>query len=464
MRTVKQDLKKILGNDRGVALMMIMTSIIILMAVYGEFTFDSKISRIKATNILDRSQAKLLAESGLQMAITRLKLYKEAYNKVQSNPTIKQAVPPQLLNSLWEVPFIYPVPVGKNATVIFKETVGKFEKESLLDGSMKVSISNISNRFNLNLLRNNYFTLPANAEDPNRLPFRSSVLNTRDPGVSSEVSVDQSLFFHLRRLVEEKKEKDEGFAERHGNINYQDLVTNLKYYSSDFGSMQMDPMIGEAENSFQRVPLTPKFGPLGSVSELYAIPGWNDEIIELIQNEFSVYPTTQIDLNKITANMLRIMFPFPMLDEPQIQEFFLYRDDPQSPRFFNTIADLKRYFVEMKSWISEADFNTRMERFQQAGISFGSNPNLFKVTAEGSYNRAVFTIVAYVVLPQQENTQQGGQQGGGQPGGQQTGGAQGGGQPGGGQQGGGQQGGGQQGGSDQGAQLLEPRIIEIQIN
>ena len=58
--------------------MMIMTAIILLMAIYGEFTFESKISRIKATNVMDRSQAKLLAESGLQMAMTRLKLYKEA--------------------------------------------------------------------------------------------------------------------------------------------------------------------------------------------------------------------------------------------------------------------------------------------------------------------------------------------------------------------------------------------------
>ena len=75
---MKNDLKVILKNESGVALMMIMTAIILLMAIYGEFTFESKISRIKATNVMDRSQAKLLAESGLAMAMTRLKLYKEA--------------------------------------------------------------------------------------------------------------------------------------------------------------------------------------------------------------------------------------------------------------------------------------------------------------------------------------------------------------------------------------------------
>ena len=58
------DFKKILKNESGVALMMIMTAIILLMAIYGEFTFESKISRIKATNVMDRSQAKLLAGLG----------------------------------------------------------------------------------------------------------------------------------------------------------------------------------------------------------------------------------------------------------------------------------------------------------------------------------------------------------------------------------------------------------------
>lgn len=452
---IRNDLRKILHNQKGVALMMIMTAIILLMAIYGEFTFESKISRIKATNILDRSQAKLLAESGLQLAVTRLRLYKEAYNKIQSNPSAKQMVPTQLLNQLWEVPFIFPIPVGGNANRAFKDTVEKFTKETLLDGEMKVSIQNISNRLNLNLLR---VDMTKYNPDPNVDDGQdeNSMINMADNAILTDVSVDQSLFFLLKKLVDEKKEKDEAFEDRYANINYQEMLTTLKYYMSDIGGMQQDPLAGEAEKNFQQIPLSPKFGPLSSASELYSIPGWNDELIELIQNEFSVYPTTQIDFNKLTANMLRILIP-GVTDE-EVREFFLWRDDPETPKTINSKEDFKKYVMtEGLGRMSEEDFDKRMKLFESKGITFGANPNLFKIVSEGTYNRSNYTLVAYVILPKNEvNT--GAKCPQGQVGtppnckpapegeGSSTTGA------------------GAGGSTEQSAQLLEPRIIEIQIN
>ncbi|WP_408097028.1 general secretion pathway protein GspK [Peredibacter sp. HCB2-198] len=457
MMGFKKDLQKIMNNERGIALMMILTAIIILMAIYGEFTFESKISRIKATNILDRSQAKLLAESGLQLAMTRLRLYKEAYNYVQGNQNAKQAVSSQLLNQLWEVPFIYPIPVGGNATRAFKDTVEKFEFESLLDGQMKVSIQNISNRLNLNMLRIDMTKFnPDQSVDDGQ--DENSTLNMNEGAILTDVSVDQSLFFLLKRLVDDKKEKDEAFADRYGSINYQELLTNLKYYMSDYQSMNQDPLVGEAESNFQQIPLAPKYGPLSSASELYTIPGWNDELIELIHNEFSVYPSTQIDFNKLTTNMFKILIPQATDDD--IKEFFIWRDDPEQPRFLNSLEDFKKYIVQDKHLMNETDFDNRMKLFQQKGISFGSNPNLFKIVSEGSYNRSNYTLVAYVVLPKNSvgqatagTTGSTGTTTGTTTGGSTTGTTT-----------GGSTTGGTTAGANQNAQLLEPRIIEIQIN
>lgn len=395
-------MKNILRNQRGVALMMILTSIIILTAIYGQFTFDSKISRIRATNILDRTQAKLLAESGLQLAMARLRLYKEAFNKVESNPDAKKMVQPALLNQLWEVPYVYPIPLDKNASVILKDTVAKFTDESLLDGLMKVTIQNISSRINLNLLRTDVTKLKTD-DNGNIIPPDSSGLFDTGNEAADKISLDQTLYQLLKRLVDEKKEKDEAFADRWGNLNYQELFTNLKYYTSDYQTMANDPMIGEAEGAFQKIPLTPKFGPLSSTSELYAIPGWRDEIIDLIKNEFSVYPSMQIDLNKITSNMLKLLFPD--ISEDDIKRFFEYRDNPEDPQEINTVADLKKYFVDQARVISPEVFDARIKAFQDSGISFGSNPNLFKVVSVGEYNRAIYTLVAYVVLPPQEQVQ-----------------------------------------------------------
>lgn len=426
-------MKQILRNQRGVALMMILTAIIILTAIYGQFTFDSKISRIRATNILDRTQAKLLAESGLQLAMTRLRLYKEAYNKVESNPDAKRMVPPNLLNQLWEVPYIYPIPLDKNASVILRDTVGKFQEESLLHGEMKVTIQNISGRLNINLLRTDVSRLKFDDEG-NLIPPESSTIYDMGNEKEDEVSMDRALYQLLKRLVDEKKEKDDAFADRYGNLNYQELFTNLKYYTSDYQTMANDPMIGEAEANFQRIPLIPKYGPLSSASELYAIPGWTDELIELIQNEFSAYPSMQIDLNKITANMLRLMFP--RLSDDDVKEFFQYRDNPEDPQEMNSVADLKKYFVEQERIMSSEDFDARIQAFTKSGITFGSNPNLFKIVSVGEHNRASYTLVAYVVLPPQEQTQT-----------QQN-----------------PDSNSRDNNQKQSTQLLDPRIIEIQVN
>lgn len=393
----KKDFLKKLNNENGIALMMIMTAMILLMAIFGEFTFESKIARLKATNILDKSQAKLMAESGLQMAMTRLRLYKEAFNTIENNPNAKSTVPAQLLNQLWEVPFIYPIPIGAQASSTLKANVEKFAKETFLEGEMNVSIQNISNRLNLNMLRIDMTKFNPESTDEDT----SSALDMSDNAILKDVSIDQSLFFLLKNLIDEKKEKDEAFEDRYPNVNYQEMITTLKYYMSDFGTMNQDPLAFEAETNFQKIPLTPKYGPLSSSSELYAIPGWNDELIELIQNEFSVYPSTQIDFNKLTANMLRILIP--NITEDAVNDFFTWRDDPEQPQFINSKADFKKYIVDQERLMNETDFEERMKLFEQKGITFGSNPNLFKVVSQGTYNRSVYTLVAYVALPKKEN-------------------------------------------------------------
>ena len=371
-----KDLSHILKNQKGVALIMIMTTIIFLLMIYSEFTFESKISRIKTTNILDKSQAKLMAESGLQMAITRLKLYVEAYNKVQTNETAKTTVSPQLLNQLWEVPFMYPIPVPNGAAAAFKSTVEKFQQESILDGEMRVSIQSISNRINLNQLRLSYLTYNPETD----FDKVSSRLDTSETAILNDVSVDQSLYYMLKTLADRKKDTDEIFAEKYSRINYQELVSNLKFYMSDQGVLAQDPYSAQASANFQQADITPKYGPLGSSSEIYAIPGWDDELVELVKNEFSFYPTNQIDLNKLSANMLKLLFPTLM--ENDIEEFFAFKNDPTKVRYFNTTEDLKKYFVSTARNLTEDYFNQRIELFTKQGFTFSSNPNLFKIVAE----------------------------------------------------------------------------------
>ncbi len=477
-------MKKLLSNQSGVALIMVMTSILIMMALWGEFTFESKLSRIKTTNMLDKSQSKLLAESGIELAMTRLKLFKEAYNTWQSNQAAKDSISIQLINQLWEVPFAYPIPTLPNTGAQVKAAIEEFQKDSLLEGEMKVSIQNISNKLNLNMIRLSTLNKPPppqggalggaggggapGDDNGNGIPDDQETLP--DPNFSME----QQFLNYLTKRLREKGEEDEVFRERYGNLDAIQLVANLKYYISDKNprrqnSTPIDMQMDNSEQLFNDAKITAKHGPMSTFSEIYLIPGWDDTLVELIRGEFDVFPTVMIDLNKLTENMLRLLLP--TINDDEVKEFFQYRDNPEDPHFFNKLEDFKNYIVTVANIINENTFDEQFDKLKAQGIQFGAAPTLFRILSEGTMNRSVTTLVATVSMPGQEQQQAAGAQGGAQAG--QQAGAQAGQQAGAqaGQQGGAQSGqqAGAQGGGPAGANqspqlLLDPRIIELQIN
>jgi general secretion pathway protein K len=399
-------------SQAGVALIMVLTSIMILTALWGDFTFDSKISRIKTTNVMDRTQAKFLAESALELGITRLRLYKEAYNMWSKNPDAKNAVNIQLLNQIWELPFMYPLPLPPSAGAQVKASIDDFAKNAILEGEFKLSIQNISSKLNLNSLRVDILTKipdinPANpgaaanqlsVDDPNHPDHPDNPANQKDPAFS----VEQQLINHLTLKFNEKKEEDETFDDRYGSLDPIQLVANLKYYMSDKGAnrLQNTPVeqrYPEAEQSFDEAKVSPKFGPLSSFSEMNLIPGWDEEIINLVKDEFGVFPSVQIDLNKLTDSMLRLLIPSMSPDD--VKQFFEYRDDPNTPHVFNTLDDFKNYIVRIANLMDETSFDDRFNKFSKQGITFGPAPSLFKLIAEGTFNRATYTIIATISMP-----------------------------------------------------------------
>lgn len=444
-------IKKILRSESGIALMMVMTAMILLMAIWGEFTFESKISRIKTVNILDKAQSKLLAESGVQMAMARLRLYKEAHNYLEGNQSAKDAVPKQLLNQLWEVPYIYPLPVGKDAARTFKDAVEKFQEESLLEGEMRVTIQNISNRLNLNVLRYDIMKNQKLASGEETANFNIRLQNSNNPNAAA--TMPEAILAHLIKLINDKKEEDENFENKYSRIEPETLLAYIQHFTSD-KAIQRNDMNPDVERSFEELEITPKFGPLTSQSELYLMAAWPDDVIDLITQEFSVYPNNVIDLNKINKSMLRLLIP--QIDDAQMTDFFEYRDNPDMPRYFNTLEEFRKYITQIGRVMGEADFDQRFEVLQKLGIEFGASPQMFRIVSEGIYNRSTYTLVATVYLPKQKSGQQ-------QTGQEQTQRTQ--------QEGEEQQQqqqqtqeSGQGQAQQQNTQLLEPRIIEIQVN
>jgi len=382
---MKKDFKLIFSNQDGIALMLVMTAIVLLTAIMMAFSIDSNINKIKSYNIEDRGQAKLNAESGVQFAMVRLQLYAEAFNYVENNSAVKDFATPEVLNSIWNFPFIFPIPVNEKMNMIQKNAIDKFHKNTLIQGSMKLIITNISNKVNLNLLRVSLMSTITNEGDPPEDPPEDG---------DEEYEIANQLIKTLNYSIEKKSENDEDFMSNYMGSDTLQMINNLKVYISDPDSLEDD---GGALGEFAKIDSEPKMSPFSSMSEMYSIPGWVDDMVELVTGEYTVHGAVMIDLNKITEKMLRILLP-DITDE-EVKEFFEYRDDPEDPKYFNKVDDFKSYVVNIGNILPEKDFDERFAKFEKQGLKFGPSPSLFKVVAAGQKGRAVYTLTAYVTIP-----------------------------------------------------------------
>lgn len=391
-------------KEEGVALMMVIAAIAILATLLVAFIFDIKINRFKVYNYQDKAQARLNAEAGLNMAMARLKLYKEGRNYLEKNKDASKSVSKETLNYIWNLPFIYPIVLPGSANQIQKTALTEFESKILISGEMQVLIENFSQKVNLNLLR--IASLESDSDsNQNSSTTSSSSSSSSSSSEASEgeagsdedpVSIESELSKLIREQLEAKKAEDDRFDELYGNMNAEELVAIIKYYVSDKDSYDDDYKLAVADR-FDRENIVPKFAPMSDLSELYLLPDWNDDLVNLIKDSVTVQGPIVIDFNKINNRTLK--FLFPTLEDEDVEAFFKYRDDAKDPHYFENIKDVKSYMVDVGKCMTQAEFEKREKEFAKAGLTFGTQANVFKITSTGKFGRAEHTIQAMVGLP-----------------------------------------------------------------
>lgn len=375
-------------DQRGsIAIMMVITSTIILTIIMTNFSYDTSINKIKVYNIEDRAKAKLTAESGLKFAMARLRLYKEAYNYLQKNNSAKELVKQETLDTLWNFPFRYPIPQSAEMNAIQKEAINDFNDNTILHGSLDLNINNIANKINLNMIRISLFAQANKGEEEEK---------EKDEEENLEYNVESQLLKFINMRIEEKSQDDDFFAAEFQGLETELLVNELKYYVSDPKSIED---AAGADTQFENLGIAPKKGAFTSTTELYSLPSWPDEIVKLIENEFTVHGAIMIDLNKITDKLLKLLIPD--ITQEDVDEFFKYKNDEEDPKNFNSLDDFKNYIVQIGNLMTESDFDERFSKFKAQGLQFGPTPTLFKVVSAATVGRSTYTLTAFVTLPAQ---------------------------------------------------------------
>ncbi len=373
---------------------MVMAVVTVMTALLVDFSFETKVNKIRNENMQDRFQARLNAQAGLTLGLARLRLYQEVFNFIQNNESLKKNVKQEMLNPIWNVPFIFPLPAPKEMDILQKTALEEFTKETIIEGEMRILIENASNKINLNLLRLSQEKLKSTT---------TSEGAESDPTEENTLQIEPLLIRRFTDIIEKKREQDdEEFELEYPDLNPKKLVSSLKYYVSDPETFQ-DEFTNEFQLEYESRGVSPKFAPLSSLSEISLISGWDEKLQELLLgNDYTVHGALMIDLNKISRNILKMIFP-DILDD-QIKEFFEYRDDPEEPHYFNTVKEFEDYIVGQAKIASKEDFDKRIEELQKAGINFGPVNTLFKVISTGSKNESTYTLEAFILIPAKPST------------------------------------------------------------
>lgn len=408
-------LNKTLRSESGIALMLVLGVIAILTFLLADFTFETKLNKIKIYNQQDKIQARLNAESGLNFALAELRLYQEGRNKLEKEESLKSAFPASDLESILTQTFVYPIPLPKGAGIIQKTALDDFTKKTLFRGEVSVTFTKVSGFLNPNGLRfkpkvqkaTGTDQDAADTQDPENDPLEPKAATNPDAPADpnkkvepADIIIEKKLAETLTRMMKEKSDLDEDFHSKYSNVDPVYLIKELKYYVNDSSKFQ-DSARPEIEGKFSQKSITPKHAPLSSIEELYLLPSWDDAIVDLIKDRMSVHEVSVIAVNELTTEDLKIIFP--AINNIQIEEFFKYRDGDVDKKIkgnkFKNAEDFKSVVTGNLNIVSDADYLERINELKSAGLVIDTAGKLYKVNSRGTMNNAVYNLVAYVDLP-----------------------------------------------------------------
>jgi hypothetical protein len=403
--------KKTLKNENGIALLMVMGVIAILTFLLADFTFETKLNKIKIYNQQDKIQARLNAESGLNFALAKLRLYQEGRNKIEKDENLKSIFPSSDLEAVIIQPFVFPPPIQPKANIIQKSAIEEFLKKTIFHGELSVTFSKVSGLLNPNSLRilPKVSTAPGPGQIETNLPdgkteneanSGSNSSGEKTPAPAAWTIVEKKMIETMQRLLKEKNDNDEDFHLKYGNVDPTYLIKELRYYVSDKGTFQ-DSSLQEIEAKFNQKNIIPKFAPLSSLDELYLLPSWDDSIVDLVKDRMSVHEVGVIAINELTSEDLKVLFP--AINNIQIEEFFKYRDGDIDKKIkgrkFKDAEDFKRVVTTEFNIVSDSEYQERMTALKSSGLIISTSGKLYKVNSRGSMNNAVYNLVAYIDLP-----------------------------------------------------------------
>ena len=400
-------------NRQGVALLMVLASIATLSVFIGEITYTAQINQKLAYDRLDQVKAQALAKSGLKLALLRIRAYQEIKKTISqvagaagaSAAAVQSAVPKSIIEKVWSEPVTIPF-TGDISSLpsSIKDALLKFRKDSGMEGKLYISIEAQSNKFNLNSIIPQFAAQPSPSASPKpggtTATAAATASPTGTPTAGYDVTASRKLLSdQITTAFQTRMDKDNKFRDAYRSYIIADLVDEIVGWC--------DLSYDSPREQMQTVPY--KKAPYYSLSELHYLQTMDDEVYNLLADQFTVGVASAINVNTIKEPVLRALVPG--ITDDEVKKFFDFRDNTGEnagtvtaanqasgdDNSFKSADDFFKYIKEnVKAFGSDTMITDLKNALSQRGIVISTDESNFLVHIEATVQQTKRILEAMV--------------------------------------------------------------------
>lgn len=308
-RKITLNLSRPLRNNRGVAMLLAIFSLILMISIAVEVSYDSSVEYLVAAQQVNRLKAYYNAKSGVEISLLRILLYKKAMATFGKDLG-KNA---SMLDPIWQFPFAWPPVIPAEASSVDKDQIQTAVKDSTIEGSFVATIASEGSRIDIN-------DLGAFGEEGKKL---------------KEATKKQILEIFTGQI-----ENDEEFRKEYSNFKFDELVNNITdWIDEDAESLNG----GDEKGQYPDVQseFIPPNKPFKTLEELHMVAKMDDKLFAILAPRITVYGVKGINVNYATGDVLKSLDS--RITDEMVQKILKRRGTPDEGGLFGSADDFYEF-------------------------------------------------------------------------------------------------------------------------
>ena len=341
-----------LRNNRGVALLIAMFSMMLMLFIAVEVSYDANIEYISTSQQVNKIRAHYAAKAGMELSLLRINLYKQALVGLGD----KLGPARSMLDMIWSFPLMWPIVLPEGLSRVEKDQVAKIQKESLMEASYQTVISPESGKIDLNDLGS---------------PVKGIVqYNTQQ----------------LLKVFESEIRTNPEFARKYSGFKFEELINNIgDWVDEDKESRNGGDEVAQYRD-FEGDTL--KFLPpnmnFKNLEELHMVAGMKDDFFNVLAPRVTLYGIKGVNVNFAPAELLA------SLDQSMTKEVVsavvARRNNPKEGGPYSSSEDFLNYVQQ---------FGGNRRALEELKIPFLVDPELnFRISAIGLSGKTKRELIA----------------------------------------------------------------------